>query len=394
MTETFVLTDQQAQAVDLAIKAIATNKPMLRIGGFAGVGKSEVIREIVRRVDRPLIPCAYTGKAACVLRDKGIEGARTIHSCIYRLEKVSVKDPNDSKKTIVAPSWIRLQRSDLGEGVAGFIIDEASMVGKELLEDLMSFGLPIIAVGDPGQLPPVSENDVSLMVEPDFTLTEIHRQAAESGIIQLATRIRTEPGFLQSMSEGGPPDAMIVPMNDARSIADADIHICGFNKSRYSLNMKARRRLGYEAPLVPGERIVCAANNRVFGVFNGLMGTVIEIRDARQLTLFPDGGGSCNVLVYDTLVHWDGDPEPRPVPLSDFALGSAGPIGFKMSDAHHGRMVVADYGYALTCHRGQGSAWDRVVVLNEECPRLWDQARWAYTATTRAVKSVVLGARI
>ena len=70
------------------------------------------------------------------------------------------------------------------------VLDEVSMVGDEMARDLMSFGKPILVLGDPGQLPPIKGEGAFTRDEPDVMLTEIHRQAAESAIIRVATMAR------------------------------------------------------------------------------------------------------------------------------------------------------------------------------------------------------------
>ena len=70
------------------------------------------------------------------------------------------------------------------------VLDEVSMVGDQMACDLMSFGKPILVVGDPGQLPPIQGEGAFTKDMPDVMLTEIHRQAAESAVIRLATMAR------------------------------------------------------------------------------------------------------------------------------------------------------------------------------------------------------------
>ena len=130
------------------------------------------IRHIIETIGRQCAVVAYTGKAASVLRSKGIDGARTIHSCIYRAER------KDGKLRFV------LREKEEMQGIFFFVIDEASMVGSGLFRDLQSFRLPIVAVGDPGQLEPVGAGDLNLMKDCDVVLHQIHRQAGESPIIE------------------------------------------------------------------------------------------------------------------------------------------------------------------------------------------------------------------
>src|SRR5262249_23627577 len=146
------------------------------LGGFAGTGKTTLIRTLSKA--RPMFACAaYTGKAANVMKKKGLLGASTIHSLIYRPWK------DEEGNTV----WSLGGKYEL-EGCEGFIIDEASMVSSEIDNDLRSFGLPIIYVGDHGQLEPIGGTKFNPMANPMYKLEEVHRNAGE--IAHFAAHIR------------------------------------------------------------------------------------------------------------------------------------------------------------------------------------------------------------
>jgi exodeoxyribonuclease-5 len=381
------LTDEQEKAVSLAVKGIKSGIPMTRIGGYAGTGKTTLIHEVLRRVgNRPTGVVAYTGKAVDVLRGKGIAEARTIHSTIYGMVEEEVWDAKKKEMKIVR-SWKRKPAEDIP--VSGFIIDESSMVGKELLDDLTALNMPIVAIGDPGQLPPISKSDVNLMADPDMVLSKIHRQAADSGIIRLATQIRHGNG----MDGIDSSDVVIGDKTDVRHDDTADVFICGFNKTRSWLNQAARRRQKRELPFdQPGEKIICLANDRQLGVFNGMTGVVQSLLDTGTRKLYPrNASAPITIDAYKVMVLWDGEIEPREMVFSGWALGTGVKMDWQVSSAHFRDLCVVDYGYAVTCHKSQGSEYDKVVVMNEAAPRLWEQKRWLYTAVTRAAKDLVVG---
>lgn len=384
------LTTEQQHAVDLAVSGIREARPMTRIGGYAGTGKTTLIHAINAAVGGSHfgITCAYTGKAACELRFKGVRGACTIHSVIYRPHEEIEIDPKTKKERIVI-KYGRIPEDQLTAQF--FIIDEASMVGKEILDDLVSFKRPIIAIGDPGQLPPISKHDVNLMAEPDFVLNEIHRQAEGSGIVQLATEIRTGPtSFAMELPALELDDVSVIGKHEATCVRDADVFICGFNKTRHNINHKVRRRSKLTGVITVGERIIALANDQQRGVFNGLMGTVEEIIETATRTLYPRGEDEVEVTIYRCSMMWDGEEKAREIWISGASFGSDVENSLKI--AHFGSgLVLADYGYAITAHKAQGSQWDRVVVINEAWPKAWCQKRWLYTAATRAAKSLVVG---
>ena len=168
-----------------------------------------------------VVTATFTGKAALVLRRKGTP-ARTIHSLIYSVIEATEEEVEAAEKKIDGGRCARARRSPASSAppprrrsrpcarrVAEMkrprfalnpksdaaharliVLDEVSMVGEDMARDLMSFGKPILVLGDPGQLPPIQGEGAFTKDAPDIMLTEIHRQAAESAIIRLATMAR------------------------------------------------------------------------------------------------------------------------------------------------------------------------------------------------------------
>lgn len=352
--KTIELTDSQANAVGMAIESIESRAPLFRIAGYAGTGKTSILSEIIDAVSGSAV-CAFTGKAASVLRSKGLCGATTIHKAIYRY------DP-------VRDEFILKSRDEM-EGISFFLLDEASMVSQKHWDDMCSFGKPIVAVGDPGQLEPVGD-DPRLMHDADVVLTEIHRQATDSEIIQFATHIRMG-GYIGKGSNG------CVEVGARNLFWDdlewADVLLCGFNRTRVRTNSMMRlKRLGATAckkKLQVGDKIVCLKNDYKLGVYNGELFTVVSVMGK---------GGSRECVLSDC----DGYPRRMMVSLEAFGVDSPDKRSWREPN-----VMYADYGYCLSLHKFQGSEADKVSVLHEACD-LWDQKRWSYTAATRAAKEL------
>ena len=146
-------------------------------------------RHIAEGVDGDVLFAAFTGKAAQVLRSKGATKASTIHSLIYRPRGEEAIEDEETGKTNVTPMFTLNRQSAVSKADL-IIIDECSMVDETLGSDLMSFGTPILVLGDPGQLPPVSGGGYFTDHEPDILLEEVHRQARDNPIIDLAQMVR------------------------------------------------------------------------------------------------------------------------------------------------------------------------------------------------------------
>src|SRR6187549_1263116 len=140
---------------DSALKAVADwlkakpgkngTPPIFRLFGYAGTGKTTLARHIADGVDGKVLFAAFTGKAAQVMRGKGCAGASTIHSLIYRTFESGEQQPSFELWDDAPASKAKL-----------IIIDECSMVDEELGRDLTSFGVPLLVLGDPAQLPPIA----------------------------------------------------------------------------------------------------------------------------------------------------------------------------------------------------------------------------------------------
>jgi exodeoxyribonuclease-5 len=328
------------------------------LGGFAGTGKSTVVAELIRRLPDFRV-CAYTGKAADVLRRKGVE-AETIHSRIYRPVEVEWIDEEGNLHRTT--HWEKRAPEDF-DG-AGFIVDEASMVDRDLYEDLLSYDLPIIFVGDHGQLPPVARSDFNPMLNPDITLETIHRHAGEIPRFAEFVRKGNPPSeWRKHKGCSGTPVRFVTPAERVAGMEDeADQTIVAFNQMRVELNMDRRARLGFppDHPPVPGDRVMCLQNNRPLGVFNGQQGHIVAIDPDRELLVFRAGGADFEVpylpAAFHALERLERDPDGR---------------------------IPFDYAYAVTCHKSQGDEWNHVFVVEQRC-RHWEHARWVYTAATRA----------
>jgi exodeoxyribonuclease-5 len=334
------------------------SKDVQILGGYAGTGKTTLISHL-SQVLEDFGVCAYTGKAANVLRRKGMS-ASTIHSLIYK--------PEDDGRGGVR--FVLIPPEDLQQ--QGFLVDEASMVSRDIYQDLLSFGRPIIFVGDHGQLEPVGE-DVNLMKNPDFRLEEIHRNAGEIAFFAEWIRKGYRPQSFEHQSAYSGKKIHFVRNQEAvRMLTDVDQIICAFNKTRVGLNMQVREKLGFSGDTPQREeRVMCLRNDKQKGLFNGMQGVVqqtyprkkysnpklrIETDDGERIETFYDVN-QFNKIKYD------------------FQMGREEPAPF-------------DFAYAITCHKAQGDEWERVMVMEQRCD-LWDHKRWAYTAASRARNKVV-----
>jgi exodeoxyribonuclease-5 len=356
---------EQAGAIDEVGRWLKKGEPQVfRLFGYAGVGKTTLARHIAEGARGETAFAAFTGKAALVMRAKGCAGATTIHALIYRA----------SEGAEGAPTFT-LNADGPASRASLIVIDECSMVDAELARDLLSFGKPILVLGDPFQLPPVKGGGYFTDGAADVMLTQIHRQAQDNPIIRLSEIVRSGG----ELKDGAYGESRVVRRAaiDAAQVLDADQVLVGVNKTRRVYNQRIRDLNGFAEPLpVAGDRLVCLRNDRTKGLINGGLWRVESLggvkKDFVRMTLrSEDEGARASVKV---------------AVLKAFFEGTEAELAFTLrreSDEF-------DYGYALTVHKAQGSQWDDVMLFDESFAFREHRARWLYTGLTRAARRLTL----
>lgn len=349
-------TKEQKHVMISLLRGVKSGIQVQTLGGYAGTGKTTTIRQIKEALSKKKMQfavAAYTGKAANVLRGKGIN-ACTIHKLIYAPFK------DEDGDTI----WYLKDNIELSD-VDGFIIDEASMVSKEIYEDLCSYKKPIIFVGDHGQLEPIGGSKFNLMADPMYRLEEVHRNAGEIALFAEHLR-KNQPAHTFKAEK---QVQLVRPSSVFNNhLAGVDQVIVAYNRERVSINQRVReyKRLDY-ITLAKGEKVICLRNNHREGLFNGQQGIVTSIsEDGDRFDFLSDD----NMFLYNILY----DPDI-------FGLE-------KPEIDHRKRENPFDYAYAITCHKAQGDEWGSVIVFERHCSK-WEHRRWAYTAASRAAKSLI-----
>ncbi len=387
------LTPDQHQALVTIVQWLTDNdRPYLTLGGYAGTGKTTLIAALRAELstkegwsNKTVAFCSYTGKAASVLRRrlqdfsalKPGDSCSTIHSLIYR--------PHTSGEEVVG--W------QLSPNLAYnlIIVDEGSMVNQVIWRDLTSFRIPILVVGDHGQLPPI-DGQFNLLEKPHIRLDQIVRQAADNPIIQLSADIRE--GIMPPVGTYGQgvrrispddPDLYEAVDDVLQGSATDTLCLCGRNKTRVRLNQRARQAREYESNLpVKGERVICLRNNHAKAIYNGMVGQVLGARPLGEHWLEAE-------IDFEEL----SSPFRGTLVRSQFLRETTlKPEEVRAATIDDPRQLydLYDYGYALTVHKSQGSEARKVVVLAERMQAydnlMW--RRWLYTAVTRAREELVL----
>ena len=381
------LSHQQQQAIDAIGRWMKSDQQLFRLFGYAGTGKTTLAKYAASGAT---LFCAFTGKAAYVLRQKGCE-AFTIHQLIYcpkdrsqkklkalELELKNTDDPAKiddlerqiefEHKKLNSPNFVLNPDSPVKTADL-VVVDEGSMVNKQIADDMMSFGTKILILGDPAQLPPVMGAGYFIKAKPDFMLTEIHRQARGNPIIGLATKVRQQ-------EELWPDGDMVVPWGSVTpdEVMGYDQIIVGRNATRKATNRKIRTLLGRQRNIPEeNDRLVCLRNDHEVGLLNGAIWKVESCFDGDEFLdlIVYDPDCDANYIAVEAHRHHFLSDAPTQIPF------------WIRKEAQE-----FDYGYALTCHKSQGSQWDKVLIFDESRAFGRDAHKWLYTAVTRAAKEV------
>lgn len=411
--------------------------PVYSLGGWAGTGKTTLVRELEQILGVQAVFGTPTHKAAAVLRrkltDDQANRVRTYHSLVYHMHATHFCDLSGRKVRRIVDNC-SCKQEDACQCPARFdpcggrpahevchireeleperrkylaghrnlvIVDESSMLSPEQVADVRSFGVPVLLVGDHGQLPPVKAPMNPFTMRPDVELTRIHRQGADSGILDAAHDVRRH-GHMRQMRYGT-GDAVRYRLSDpvVKGIFDRWVPsperliVCHRNRLRAELNSAWHG----EGPVRPGDRVVSLggrsyetprvtmdgtdyrATQDFLMVHNGMTGTVLKVMDTR--------GGP----VFDMIVQLDEHPLATPTEPVCLLVGAVCRAQFgaerdlwKNSIDRPRGSRLWDYAYALTAYKAQGSEFDQVVVMDERPP---SYAQWLYTSLTRAKQAVV-----
>jgi exodeoxyribonuclease-5 len=366
---------------DAALTAVARwlkggQGQIFRLFGYAGTGKTTLARYFAEQVDGQVQFAAFTGKAAQVLRSKGATNARTIHSLIYRPRGEEAVSDEATGKTSMSPTFSINRQSPIAKAKL-VIIDECSMVDEELGRDLMSFGTPILVLGDPAQLPPISGGGFFTEHEPDHLLTEIHRQARDNPIIRLALDVREGREFMK----GDYGTARVIGRDevDQDLVLEADQVLVGTNRTRRRYNQRLRELKGFSAAYPQaGDKLVCLRNDAAKGLLNG---SLWKVMTSSRETVKP----GINLLVSPE----EDDPDRGVAKIKLLKAAFENPDE-EIPWQQKKRFDDFDYGYALTVHKAQGSQWDNVVLFDESYAFRDTRQRWLYTAITRAAQRLTV----
>lgn len=387
------LTAKQEEGLKIAVQRHRDGEKYTVIAGYAGTGKSTLVKFIIEALgveQSKVCYATFTGKAAEVLRKKGNKNACTLHRLLYDHIPLS------------AGGFLRKPKPAIEYDVV--VIDEISMAPKSIIDVLFKHKCYVICLGDPFQLPPVDKDeDNHLLDHPHIFLDQIMRQAEDSEIIQLSMAIR----------EGKPieyMDGTSVKVIDKREVSTgmllwADQVLVGTNKERVKYNDEIRKLLGKGNLPEDGDKVICLHNywedfsETGDPLVNGTIGYLQMPTDG--IVSFPyfvkapthqfeviTAGIKTDETYYE-MENLDKNMLIKGEKCCDWRVAyQLGKLKNRIGDIIPREFA---YGYAITCHKAQGSEWNKVLVLEEKYPfDKTEHARWLYTACTRASDKLVL----
>ena len=441
----FVPNEGQVELLQLLTRFILSQKERKAfvLRGYAGTGKTSIMAALVKalgELQQSIVLLAPTGRAAKVLAHYAQKPAYTIHKYIYRQNKLGVDafslSDNLHKHTL-------------------FIVDEASMISGQrdnptfgtgaLLQDLIKYvytgeGCSMLLLGDDAQLPPVGSElspalDVSYLLGygleiTSYTLTQVARQALDSGILSNATAIREQISHpQQAFNYQYTSDFQLFNGSDFIDLleqaykdvgAEETIILTRTNRRTNLYNQGVRARILWkEDAISAGDRLMITKNNYFWTkdyegipfLANGDMMEIVRLRNWREMYGFHFVDASLRAIDYDweiDLILWlDTLTTDSPEINQQLHRQLFERISEDYPELQRNRKKLVEtiyespyynalqirFAYAITCHKAQGGQWKRVFIDPSNIPteeRDTSYYRWLYTAITRARETIYL----
>lgn len=355
-------------------------------GDYVPTHNTTVLNLVIEKLgldESEYITAAYCGKAALNLQQHNLPSC-TVHSLIYHtiLEKVKSTDEEiENGEPPVKMKFHFVLKDVLPANLRLIAIDEATMINNDMRDKILSFGLPVIFIGDMNQLPPIfGVSDV--MLNPDFTLTKIMRQAEGNPIIQLSQMILNDDYY--DLGDYGNSKVVDYVDFDKHLLTDYDMILCGKNKTRDKMNSRIINDILLKDSLVPfiGAKVVNRQNNwdvAVNGISltNGLVGYITNLskKTAYKGYYTIDFRPDFMDAEFEGL-HID----PRYIQSDYEVRKSYGLTKFEKFE----------YAYCITTHISQGSQYNRVLFFDEPFHDAEVTKKLRYTAITRAIDNITI----
>ncbi len=403
------LSPEQESACRAIINGIEAGRRELTFTGCAGTGKTTTMKHLIALLSdmgRPVVLVAPTGKAALRLAQSTGRHAKTIHSLLYR---TVYEDKNEDGEVELN---FHHARSITQEPHTVVICDEASMVGSSISREILKH-LPedccILYVGDREQLQPVKDVWGADFEDPTANLTQIHRQAQGSPIIQLSKHIR-EGGWWRDIEPDGKTykvhrdkdagvEAAARWLAQARRAGASATLLTYTNAIRHKANALVRTKLDRDAPLCVGDTLLCRRNCHAMGIMNG---EVVSVKGFTPVMNKYEGPGESGDVISTTdLVRLDVGmrnvfPFTAPKLLSGNSTSEDWADATLLTGVDEKNVMQAEYGECLTIHSAQGSEFDHVGLIIDnsfefvKCRNHDEYRRLLYTAVTRAAKRLII----
>lgn len=393
-----ILTADQAEAFRLTKEATShpfgsyTENKFFVIDGYAGTGKSTLIPKLVETAVKPAQILAPTNKALLVVNTKLASYTPELNYSKSTLHSLLYGQPSEDMQ------WIPTEEKIRDKVV---IIDESSMVNLTVFKDLISKyqNSYIIFVGDSFQLEPIGEPTAIFTSLPRFTLTEVVRY--DSSILSVANRLRST--LRPIVKIGGDVEYESQRINALTRFATDlaygkdSVLITATNEARVSYNEAIRNALN-KPQRVDNDTLMAVTNTGKFAngeVFKAsgkgyLFTKTYKIKEVDlEIQVYSNNGERFLVI-----------PRLPWAAISPFEIFKSITIGeaidlFGEENVHIPtkrvkNVTIATWGYAISCHKCQGSSWDNVYVDFNYCSPVWNPNRWLYTAITRSTTKVIL----
>ena len=403
------------------------------LAGYAGTGKSTMIKKILDHYHRGVVVSAPTHKAKKVVMNMTGKDGQTLHGLLGLRPDINLDEfnPNDPKFNPIAIPRINDYNF--------VIVDEASMINLELFnminEKTTDSKTKVLYMGDPAQIPPVGEKESAVFThagEQFHQLTKMERQNDTNPLAFIYDALRNnlnrlDGGFLRKTDMNSLGEGVVFTINkrefrtalldkfrsdEFRNDTDFAKVICWRNDTVMASNMVIRESLfgknvniieigdllmGYRSIMNEKQNYNIIENSADYLVMNKsdltenayhLKGYMIQLKEdlahgkhKLQDVFILDHSDHTNLHTYAEMHDMYRDMAKNNKKLwtkyYDFRRNTMIMVSIEKyrNGLYRARPdIIAkdfDYGYAITGHKSQGSTYTHVFVMENDINDNW-----------------------
>lgn len=370
------------------------NHQIIEISGVVGTGVWETIQKFIDNIGfdpREIMYLSYDQKQVLEMASKRYH-AYYINGIIYNYTRIVDFDTIpviNRRSTQIDFVWKKSVRKKIDPKYRLIVVFDSILINESTLNDLCTFGLPIILIRDPMLIP--SPDTFTFMRDPNIEFNEVNPELIKNPIVYFAHKIlndeKIKPGNYDKVSVVSKKQMnlynlrssdMTITMTENMRKEINRIYREKILKIKNSINIVGERMVVMDN--IYGERLVNEDEKKIkIYLTKGLVGTLSKCNKHAEVTKYvpidfkPDFYHESFTDLYMNRHYLNGVETPSRQQIPD-------------------DIINLEYAYALSVYTARVSHWNKVTMTTEmnefDDPEL--QKRILYTGITKARQSLTL----